>query len=416
MLQEEFSEFCVSCLRGNIEYAQHLYVTSKLKMNVLDAATVLLVSAAYQGHRDVVSRMFAVMKIDDAVMKIAPLQWEFILRICPYQFWPQIDQALVEYAFQDKYATLNEVIASEMVVAEWLLSLVFVHDHDVTTIWKARAFVGACCGGCQELAKCLSEGVDFLSMGPAHMSWLFELMCELGHLEVARWMISVMPGIDPLHFTWSPFRTACRHGHLEFAQWLLTTLYPTLPGFRADDLHDCLFCCYSASASASASASVSLGFETVTIAASAFEGACANGHLRVAQWIVQMVPRFDISAHNGYALRNACKNGKLIIVQWLFALMPEMNLGVHYHEPFRAACRKGHFSVVRWFLKVKPYLYEIEANEANTKIVSWNVRVEEDAQWQKRKLAVWMASDLATNRTIFNRLPPDVSRWIVEFI
>ena len=47
----------------------------------------------------------------------------------------------------------------------------------------------------------------------------FLLACDYGHLEVAKWLLSVKPDIDISNHA---FCYACLNGHLEVAKWLQT--------------------------------------------------------------------------------------------------------------------------------------------------------------------------------------------------
>ena len=49
----------------------------------------------------------------------------------------------------------------------------------------------------------------------------FRWACESGHLEVAKWLLSVKPDINISAQNEEAFSYACKKGHLEFAKWLL---------------------------------------------------------------------------------------------------------------------------------------------------------------------------------------------------
>ena len=51
-------------------------------------------------------------------------------------------------------------------------------------------------------------------------NWIFEVACEGGHLEVAKWLIKILPKINIRAVSDYAFRNACANGHLETAKWL----------------------------------------------------------------------------------------------------------------------------------------------------------------------------------------------------
>ena len=44
-----------------------------------------------------------------------------------------------------------------------------------------------------------------------------------------------------------------------------------------------------------------------------FCDACCNGHLDVAQWMLKVKPKINVSMENNQAFRYACKNGHLML-------------------------------------------------------------------------------------------------------
>ena len=50
----------------------------------------------------------------------------------------------------------------------------------------------------------------------------FILLCKNGHLEFAKWLLSIKPDINISAHIEFAFRLACEEGHLKLAQWLCT--------------------------------------------------------------------------------------------------------------------------------------------------------------------------------------------------
>ncbi len=81
----------------------------------------------------------------------------------------------------------------------------------------------------------------------------------------------------------------------------------------------------------------------------AFFKACSNGHLDVAQWLLQIKPDINISAHNEWAFHGACYNGHLDVAQWLLQMKPDINISAMNNEAFISACQQGQLDVVAQF-------------------------------------------------------------------
>jgi ankyrin repeat protein len=154
----------------------------------------------------------------------------------------------------------------------------------------------------------------------------------------------------------------------------------------------------------------------------AFRLACFNGHLDVCQWLLLISPNIHISAKNEYAFRWACENGHLHVAQWLLQVSKErrqeINISAYNEEAFIWSCELGHLHVVQWLQNLKPYLYVIEYDE-NGNIKDFNIRSKEEANWERRKYLVWLASNHCpeeNKNNLLYKLPSDVSRMVIGFI
>ena len=86
----------------------------------------------------------------------------------------------------------------------------------------------------------------------------------------------------------------------------------------------------------------------------AFQGACFNGYLKIAQWLYQIKPTIDISARDENAFRYACVNGHLKIVKWLYEIKPTIDISTQNEYAFRYACGNGHLELAQWLYQIKP--------------------------------------------------------------
>jgi ankyrin repeat protein len=138
----------------------------------------------------------------------------------------------------------------------------------------------------------------------------------------------------------------------------------------------------------------------------------------MAQWLLQICPTINISANNEQAFRYACIEGYLEVAKWLLQVCPNIHISAYNEEAFRWACVNGHLEVAKWLHQMKPYLYVIEYDE-NGKINNYHIRSKEEANWQKRKYLVWLASNECPDENKNNllyKLPSDVSRMVIGFV
>jgi hypothetical protein len=223
---------------------------------------------------------------------------------------------------------------------------------------------------------------------------IFCWACEYGRLHVAQWLLLIKPELNISVKNEYGFRFACRGGYLNMAQWLLQVSKEK--GKEID---------------------ISANVEE------AFCWTCMNGHLEVAQWLLLISKErgrdIDISAKNEDAFRYACFLRHLHVAQWLLQVSgQDINISAENEEAFRTACKYGHLDVAQWLHSLKPNLYVIEYDE-NGKIKSYRIRDKEEANWQKRKYLVWLASNECPEENKHNllyKLPSDVSRMVVGFL
>ena len=77
---------------------------------------------------------------------------------------------------------------------------------------------------------------------------------------------------------------------------------------------------------------------------------CENGHLSVAQWLVQITQQncgINIHVDNEVAFRWSCANGHLDVAQWLHSLC-SVNIHANKEYAFRLSCKYGYLNVAKW--------------------------------------------------------------------
>ena len=145
---------------------------------------------------------------------------------------------------------------------------------------------------------------------------------------------------------------------------------------------------------------------------------CKKGDLIGLKQLLQLNPDINISAYNECAFCLACENGHLHVAQWLLQVKPDINISANNECAFRYACLKGHLQVAQWLQSLKPYLYVLEYDE-NGNYKDYKVREKEEANWQRRKYLVWLASNDCPEQNKNNllyKLPSDVSRMMSGFL
>lgn len=150
-----------------------------------------------------------------------------------------------------------------------------------------------------------------------------------------------------------------------------------------------------------------LGFET------AFSDACANGHLEVAEWLLQVKPDINISASNEDAFRMSCINGHLNVAKWLLQRKPDIDIAAIDGFAFNGACSRRHLDVVKWLASLNPDYKIINEDKPNWRCR--NLKNIRDKKWEKNKNLVKLASGRSGDNMIF-RMPTDVVRITASYL
>ena len=226
----------------------------------------------------------------------------------------------------------------------------------------------------------------------------FIKLCEQGDLLSAQQHLQRNPNINTFELCPFAFHSACLKGHLHVVQWLLEVC-PTLV----------------------------ISFNLLFNDGDIFRKACLKGHLHMAQWLLQVCPTINISANNDMAFLGACRLGhfseRFEVAQWLIQVCPTINISANNDMAFRDACCYGNnlfgrLKLAQWLQSLKPYLYVIEYDE-NGNYKGYKIRSKEQANWERRKYLVWLASNECpeeNKNNLLYKLPSDVSRLLIGFV
>ena len=53
---------------------------------------------------------------------------------------------------------------------------------------------------------------------------------------------------------------------------------------------------------------------------------CANRHIEMAKWLIEIKPTIDIRVEHEYAFRSCCRNGYIELSKWLFEMNPTIDI------------------------------------------------------------------------------------------
>jgi len=144
-----------------------------------------------------------------------------------------------------------------------------------------------------------------------------------------------------------------------------------------------------------------------------FTNICKKGNLEGAKEYLRLHPDINISANKEFAFRAACYRNHLEIAKWLLSVKPDINISANNDFEFCDACYCGHLEVAKWLQTLKPYLYVIEYDE-NGNYTGFKVRSKEEANWEKRKNALYLTHQETTN--MLYQLPIDIAKSVTLFV
>src|SRR5438477_627703 len=83
-----------------------------------------------------------------------------------------------------------------------------------------------------------------------------------------------------------------------------------------------------------------------------FTNACIKGQFEFVKYIINEYTAHDINVHsdNEYAFRFSCRNGHLNVAQWLVDTFDDINIHIYDEFAFVSSCENGHLNVARWLV------------------------------------------------------------------
>jgi ankyrin repeat protein len=155
---------------------------------------------------------------------------------------------------------------------------------------------------------------------------IFCSVCENGHLDVAKWLLTVNNKIDISHNSNYSFCYACYNGHFEIVKWL----------YEINQNID-----------------ISINDEF------SFSFSCVNGHFEISKWLYEKKNDINISIDNDFTFCQCCKNGHFEIVKWLLEISSNINIYVNNDFPFRIACENNYIDIAKLLSNLYPNKYKI---------------------------------------------------------
>lgn len=178
------------------------------------------------------------------------------------------------------------------------------NDHEL--------FKTACKGGLETLQWVYSQRNYDEEINLETYGTIFERACRFGYMDIVQWIYSIEPRITQYL---SGLYFAAKDGYLDIVVWILNTF----PPISSDDYH--LSC--------------------------AFRGACSQGHIEIAQLLLDIAPNMDIQSGNYYVFRWACHNGHIDVAKWLYQISPPKHNSC-IRGAFDYACSGRHCHIIRW--------------------------------------------------------------------
>jgi len=182
----------------------------------------------------------------------------------------------------------------------------------------------------------------------------FKMACLNGNLELAKWLVVVMPELQMTELITEAFNSACYGGNVAIVDWLweLNNSFDLSNGFEK-----------ACSQNKNTIVEWICAHVPQTIMINGFYAACTNGHLGLAQWTYNAIQKHGqkelletsmnvkISINHKTRIHSTfdevCLHGYLNVALWMYQELPQFN---DLHHALTLTCSNGHMEMIQWLL------------------------------------------------------------------
>lgn len=237
-------------------------------------------------------------------------------------------------------------------------------------------------------------------------------LCVWGKIHTLQWFLSIIPYtynllLNVYRLAVDMFYYACINGHIKLARYVLNK-YPFVKQSEyfisrafSRAIDPCICGCYCGASSPS----------------------CKFNLIKILKLLLKLNPNIknDLNLLQE-SLYWSCIFGSFNRTEFLLQLNPNIDICANNHELFTGACKYNNFEIMKLLQKLRPDVYVINYDKKGN-YKDHYIRTEEEAKkeanWQRRKYAVWLASNKcpeSSKNDVLFKLPCDVSRYVVGFI
>lgn len=197
------------------------------------------------------------------------------------------------------------------------------------------AFVGACRGGHQELAKWLLE--QMVLSGKAQLGNAFTKACEGDHADMAiMWVLPWYPSFGERANFSEGLYWACKNGNASLA----ARIVELVTELSVDNLSMGL------PGSETSQRQLPIKFER------GLYGACRGGHPDLAQWCLDWMARVGQIPNMATALVAAIRGRRLEMAKWCVDERDRVAGVTHFAGPLKVACEVQDSAIIKWCIEM----------------------------------------------------------------